>query len=252
MKTLGKIMVGGVGGVVAFYVLVLVTAWIQGEATMKTFLQTLKNIVLTFVAVVVIFGFGFFVGRLPQGEATEAPQQEEKTIDFQLPGEVEKEVVTVDEVKVKLKEIGEISSYEADYTVTKGKDFTRHMLDKIAVPGTTNHVEMTCNGVVKVGYTIEDIGIEVDDDSMKIYVSLPELRINSNQLLWDDSLKWNEENNILNPVDFAEYEELIGEIKSEGLVQAEKDGMYEQAEENAQVVITNFLGCFDEYDVVYM
>ena len=73
---------------------------------MKTFLQTLKNIVLTFVAVVVIFGFGFFVGRLPQGEATEAPQQEEKTIDFQLPGEVEKEVVTVDEVKVKLKEIG--------------------------------------------------------------------------------------------------------------------------------------------------
>ena len=115
-----------------------------------------------------------------------------------------------------------------------------------------HHVEMTCNGVVKVGYTIEDIGIEVDDDSMKIYVSLPELRINSNQLLWDDSLKWNEENNILNPVDFAEYEELIGEIKSEGLVQAEKDGMYEQAEENAQVVITNFLGCFDEYDVVYM
>lgn len=45
-------------------------------------------------------------------------------IDLKLPGEVEKSIITVDEVEAKILEIGELATCEGDYTVTRGKDFT--------------------------------------------------------------------------------------------------------------------------------
>ena len=136
--------------------------------------------------------------------------------------------------------------------MTKGQDFTRYMLDDIPVPGTTNHIELTCAGSVKAGYDLEDIVVKVDNDSQKIYVSLPEAKINSNQLTWDSSMECNEKNNILNPIDFEQYQTLISDIKAEGLREAEKNGLYDTVEQNAKNLITNFLGCFAGYEVVFM
>ena len=94
--------------------------------------------------------------------------------------------------------------------------------------------------------------VKVDNDSQKIYVSLPEAKINSNQLMWDSSMECNEKNNILNPIDFAQYQTLISDIKAEGLREAEKNGLYDTVEQNAKNLITNFLGCFAGYEVVFM
>ena len=95
-------------------------------------------------------------------------------------------------------------------------------------------------------------GPKVDNDSQKIYVSLPEAKINSNQLMWDSSMECNEKNNILNPIDFEQYQTLISDIKAEGLREAEKNGLYDTVEQNAKNLITNFLGCFVGYEVVFM
>jgi hypothetical protein len=83
-------------------------------------------------------------------------------------------------------------------------------------------------------------------------VSLPEAKINSNQLTWDSSMECNEKNNILNPIDFEQYQTLISDIKAEGLREAEKNGLYDTVEQNAKNLITNFLGCFAGYEVVFM
>lgn len=219
---------------------------------MKRFWKVVKNTVAVVIIAAAVFGAGYYVAKLPTADAKIIEPSENAGIDLKLPGEVEKTIVTVNEVRAKIQEIGELTSCEGSYIVTKGQDFTRYMLDDIPVLGTTNHIELTCAGSVKAGYDLEDIVVKVDNDSQKIYVSLPEAKINSNQLTWDSSMECNEKNNILNPIDFEQYQTLISDIKAEGLREAEKNGLYDTVEQNAKNLITNFLGCFAGYEVVFM
>lgn len=136
---------------------------------------------------------------------------------------------------------------------TKGENATdtRYFLDNIAVPGTTNTITIECSGVVKVGYEVEDIEIKVDNDSLKIYISLPEAQVLDNYVIWD-TVRCQEENNILNPIDFEQYQDIISEIETEGLALAEADGIYEDAEANMETIICNFLSGFEDYEIVFL
>lgn len=92
---------------------------------------------------------------------------------------------------------------------------------------------MTCTGIVKAGYSLEDIAVRVDNESMKIYVALPQAKIMSNQLIWDNVV-CNEQNSMLNPIDFEQYQTLISEIESEGLEEVQKKGFFDTVESNAK------------------
>ena len=102
---------------------------------------------------------------------------DDTTPDVKLPGEKEKSIVTLDEVRTKLVAIGELSTYSGQYTVKKGRDFFRNVLDDIRIPWTTNNVTIECEGIVKVGYDVNEIGVDIDDKSYTIYISLPEATV---------------------------------------------------------------------------
>lgn len=172
-------------------------------------------------------------------------------IDVELPGEVEKFIITVDEVEAQLQGISEISTHSGEYTITKGKEFLRYWLDDYPIFGTSNSVTLTCSGIVKVGYNIDDINIVVDSDSYKIYITLPEAKLNDNYIVWD-TVKCSEENNILNPIDFAQYQSMIEEIEAEGLAKVEDMGIYEDAENHMKWIIEEFLSDIPEYTIVFM
>ena len=104
---------------------------------------------------------------------------------------------------------------------------------------------------MKVGYEVEDIEIKVDNDSLKIYISLPEAQVLDNYVIWD-TVRCQEENNILNPIDFEQYQGIISEIEAEGLALAEADGIYEDAEANMETIICNFLSSFEDYEIVFL
>lgn len=198
-----------------------------------------------------LFGSGFFVGKYfgVQGEAVDAPKS--GAFDLALPGEVEKRRITVDEVETKLVEIGQFSTYSGEYSVTKSADFTRYFIDNIAIPGTTNTIQIECRGLVKVGYDVEDITPTVDNDSQKIYIALPAAKVLDNYVIWD-TVKCTENNTILNPIDFAQYQTLISEIEAQGLEQAEAGGIYTRAEEHIKGIISSFLSGFPEFQVVFL
>ena len=219
---------------------------------MKKSLKGLKSTLSTIIVIAIIFGGGCFAGMLFAKNGKAVCVAGIGNAGLRLPGEVEKMVITVDEVRAKIREIEELTSCEGTYVVTKGQDFKRYMLDDIPIPGTTNHIELTCTGVVKAGYNLEDIAVRVDNDSQKIYVSLPKAKIASNQLMWDSSMECRERNNILNPIDFEQYRALIADIKVEGQQEAENNGLYEAVKQNAKKLITNFLGCFAGYEVVFL
>lgn len=214
-------------------------------------LRVFRDAIAVITVAAVIFGAGYFVGKQSiEPEEVIVNRVNKKSFDdLKLPGEVEKQVVTVEEVEAKLMEMAELTTYSDEYTVTKGKDEARYLFDDIKVIGTTNSVKITASGVVKVGYDINEIKVRVDDD--KIYIKFPEAKLNDNYVIWD-TISCSESNSIFNPIEFSQYEELVDEIEKEGLEQAESEGIYQKAEENVKQIIDGFLSEFKDYEIEYM
>ena len=218
---------------------------------MRKIWKTVTGSLAVFLVVALIFAGGFFTGRYYGNKAEIMEETPAEDFDLKLPGEIEKRVITADEVRMKLVEIGELSTYSGEYSVSKSADFTRYFLDDIAIPGTTNSIKIECQGIVKVGYDIEEIVPQIDNVSQKIYIALPEARVLDNYVIWD-TVKCSENNTIFNPIDFAQYQTLISEIESQGLNQAEADGIYVQAEDHIKLIIQNFLSGFEEFEIIFL
>lgn len=211
---------------------------------MKRF-KVLGKVLAVVLVLSVVFGAGYYTGKRT-AEPTDAA---DKSTGLELPGEVEKRVVTVEEVKSKIMEMAELTTYSGEYTVTLGKDETRYFLDNIKVLGTTNSITITASGMVKVGYDMKEIVVKVGDN--KIYIKLPEAKLNDNYVIWD-TVSCSESNNILNPIEFSQYQEIVDEIETKGLDDVKTKGIYNSASKNAKHVIDGFLSEFKGYEIVYM
>ena len=215
--------------------------------------KAIRSTLAVLLTLALVFSAGYFVGSFPDEEAeiVEPINPAEEKFDLELPAEVEKRIVTVEEVEVMLVDISQFSTYSGEYTTTKSAEYTRYFLDNIAVPGTTNTINLECKCIVKVGYDVEEITIEVNNDSKKIYISLPAPKVLDNYVIWD-TVKCQEENNILNPIDFEQYQALISEIEDDGLALVEADGIYADAEENMITIIRNCLSGFEDFEIIFL
>lgn len=221
---------------------------------MKTKSRAGAKILSLLLALLFVFGAGFYVGKYLDLDARIFVSS---GAGAKLPTEVEKMVVTKEDVESQLVEIKEISTYSGEYNITKSVDFTRYIMDNYAIPGTTNRVKLECTGIVKVGYDIDSIEVRVNSNGPgepaggTIYISLPEPSVNDNYLIWD-KVQCEEVNSIFNPIDFDQYKTMIADIEKEGLAQVEAAGIYKAAEDNIKMIIENFLGGFEGYAVEYM
>lgn len=213
-------------------------------------MSKVKKIIAILVGIIVIGVICICIGYCFGGKTRQEEIVSNNTqFDLELLGEVEKSVVTVEEVEAKLVEIGELSTYSGEYTVTLGKEETRYVLERFPVWGTTNGIEITCKGIVKVGYDMTEINVQVDDE--KIYISFPEAKLQDNYVIWD-TVECSESNTPLNPIEFSQYQELVTEIEGLGLSRAKEEGIYQRAEEHLKVLVEQFLIGFDGYEIVYM
>ena len=217
---------------------------------MKKIIKPISIILSIVLVISAAFVGGYFVGikQMPNAETVDNATDKK---DLKLPGEVEKRVVTVEEINSKLKEISEFSTYSSEYEVTKSADYSRYFLDDIPVPGTTNTVTLKCKGIVKVGYDLTEINPVVDPESGIIYIALPEIKVNDNYIIWD-TIECVEDNNILNPIDFQQYKQLAVEMEELGLKDAESKDIYKNGESYVQELIIYFFGCFDGYEVKFI
>lgn len=217
---------------------------------MLKFLKVLRDIISVIIVIALVFGAGFYTAtRVMQPEEVVVEKVVEKPVEIKLPGEVEKRVITVKDVESKLHEMAELTTYADEYTVTLGKDQTRYILEDYKIPLTTNSITITAGGIVKVGYDIDDIVVKVEN--FKIFIKIPEAKLNDNYVIWD-KLTCKEENNILNPIEFSQYKDIVSDIEKMGLEDAEKNGIYDKAEENLKKIMNGFLSEFVDYEIVYM
>lgn len=217
---------------------------------MKKIVKALGSLLSVLIVLVTTFGAGYYyANKTMDPKEIVVEKTKEKIVEIQLPGEVEKRIVTVEEVESKLQEMAELSTYCGNYTVKLGKDETRCITDKIELGFTTNSIEMTASGIVKVGYDMSEIVVKVGDD--KIYISIPKAKLNDNYVIWD-TVECIEENNIFNPIEFSQYQEIVNEMEKIGLKDVETKGIYAKAEENLKKVMNGFLSEFVDYEIVYM
>lgn len=160
-----------------------------------------------------------------------------------------KYTVTVLEIKEKLEPIGELSTYEYTYDGTEVNSSSIELFNH-KLPGTANSVTYTYSGVIKVGYDIEDIEITLDQEKYYIFIRLPEPHVLDNYLKthWECE----EKNNILNPLNISDHRDFFEEISQRELEKAEEAGIYDKAEDQVKLLITNFLAVFSDYEVVFI
>lgn len=213
-----------------------------------------KNTFLSFFSFLIMLAFVFCVGcyfGYTQNKKDESVLVTDTTPDLTLPGETEKRTVTAQEVEGKLVEISEFSTYSYKYKVTDSEEQTRYMLEKLPIWGSTNKISIEANGVVKVGYDFNKITVKVDNDSQKIYISLPEIELLDNYINIS-SIECTEKNSILNPIEFSQYQTVLTELENLGKKQAEDKGVYKKGEKAIKKYIENFLACFDDYEIIFM
>ncbi|MCF0106560.1 MAG: DUF4230 domain-containing protein [Holdemanella sp.] len=163
------------------------------------------------------------------------------------PGKTTKAILVLNEIKSSIKELAEISTYEEEYSVKRAYEEPLWLFDEYAIPFTKNYLELDCNGIIKAGYNLEDIEMNVKNG--KICITLPEVKINSNELINCD---FKEKNNTFNPINSTQYEELLAECKAMGLEEADKSKLYDKAEENAKKIIKDMVENISDYDVEFV
>ena len=217
---------------------------------MKKFQDFIFKFISFIVCIALIFGIGCYIGY-NQNTTKEPLPVEPSTNDVTLPGETEKRTITIQEVQGKLVEISEFSTYSYEYSVKETDEFTRYLLDKIPILGTTNKISIEATGVIKVGYDFDKITIKVDNESQKIYISLPEIEPFDNYINISN-INCTEQNSLLNPIEFSQYQNILTELEKLGEEQAENEGVYQQGEKAIKKYLKNFLSCFENYEIIFM
>lgn len=218
---------------------------------MKIFAK-IGSVILILASLIGAFGLGCYYTELNQENKTEIfePQQSEE-VDLQLPGETVTREHIVHEIESTLEKISEFSTYSLKYTITDGDNFARKWIDEWNIPGATNSIQVTASGIVKVGYDFNDIRKDVDFDNKKIHISLPEIKVLENHVIWD-SIKVVENNNILHPISFSQYQDIISGIEKSGLEDAINKGLLEQGEESIKELLLIFLSDFEGFEVIFL
>ena len=151
------------------------------------------------------------------------------------------------EIEEQLLSIGELSTASFEYADTRTVTDTRQLFG-MDIPGTTNRVTVSYEGVIKVSYDVEDIVFTTDSDEGVIRVTLPEPRITDNYIKFD-SIDIESANNILNPINIDNLSSYFGSFQDDAVRKAEEMNIWEEAENRMMLLVENFLGSFAGYEV---
>ena len=93
-------------------------------------------------------------------------------------------VIEVKDIQMQLQPIGEMATYEANYTLKYTDSSYRQPVilagilgEDFCYPGTERYIEASYDGRIKVGYKMADISFDVDEMTKTISVTLPEPEI---------------------------------------------------------------------------
>ena len=207
------------------------------------------------VVVLILLGAAFLGGHFfwPQHQGPiDSLIEEAQNHDLQIPGETKKRVITEDECHGQLEEIKDLTTHTMNYHITHSEDTYRATKQGTSYPLTKNTVALECDGIVKVGCSVDDISIVVDKESETVYLTLPSIVVLDNYVIMESANTEGSKNNPLNPLSFEDYQEVLVELEEKGLQQAKDKGIFDEARKTLELTIRNSIGSITDYDIVFM
>ena len=215
-----------------------------GNDEIKKVKKTVKKVLCVVGGLTIVGGIGFAAFKL-------GALSQKISDDGLFGSEPETEVnVTIYDVEHEITQIGEWATAEDTYTGTSHyyakdkKEFP--IVGEVELPGTSRSADINYTGIVKVGYEMEDIKTSIDRLNKEIEVTLPEPVVLDNYI--DDWTPEDEKEGVFANLTAAEIDDYIeNTLEPEGLAKAEREGIYEEAEESVKKQIESQLGCFEKY-----
>lgn len=155
--------------------------------------------------------------------------------------------ITREEVSSALENIEELATKQGNYKVEVNTEETKDtdwegIFKKINDALTTNIIDFSCEGIVKVGIkNFYAINIDISEDT--IYVTVPEVEVLDNYIDWE-TVQVETKDNLLHPIDTKRYQDLIKKVYSIGEQDVRKEGIFEEAQENLENLIEKLLNPF--------
>lgn len=152
-----------------------------------------------------------------------------------------------------LKNIGELATQAGYYTNVQVIKKSQELWGA-QIPFTQSKYIFSYDGVIKAGLDFSDIDVQVNASSKTVRVTLPEIRILSNEIDENSLEIYDESKNIFTPLDLEDVNQSLVELKEESSQTAVENGLLEQACANAELLVSAFLaGTYDAeaYTIVF-
>ena len=153
--------------------------------------------------------------------------------------------VSAVEISSVLSAIGEFATAEYSYSGQAYIEKSRKILGW-KIPLTEHSISVSYEGTIKFGYAVDDMEVEVNGKT--IIITLPQVQVLDNYIV---DYKAKEDNNMFNPISSNEIPDKLAEVKELELEKADEKGAYKLAAKNVKLIISDLLGRFEGYNVVF-
>lgn len=154
--------------------------------------------------------------------------------------------------KLRFEDIGELATQVSYCTEVNVVEDTQEIFH-IKIPFTQSKYIYSYDMIIKAGVDFSKIEWKQKEDTIK--VKLPEAKILSSELDMESFKVYHEIENIFSPIDLSDNNEALKKMKKNAEKTAIENGLLEEAEENAKVLVKGFIGnTFDlkKYEVVFV
>ncbi len=147
-----------------------------------------------------------------------------------------------------LKDIGELATQAGYYTNVNTITNPNRTIIGVEIPFTSSKALYTYQGVIKAGLNFSDIKISTDREKKIVSLTMPEIRILSNEIDLDSLQIYDESNSIFNKIRIENMNQSLITMKKEAEEQAIANGILEAAKENATVLVRSLLSGFSDIE----
>ena len=155
--------------------------------------------------------------------------------------------------KLKFENIGELATQSAYTTEVQVIDDSQKLFG-IEVPFTQSKQIYSYNVNIKAGYDFTKVTYDVNEEAKTITVSLPEVQTLSKELDTDSFKVYHEQSSAFTHIDLETQNKATSEMCERAEQDAIDNGLYENAEKNAELVLKGFFSSaydLDEYTLEF-
>lgn len=158
--------------------------------------------------------------------------------------------------KLGFENIGELATQSVTCTSVRVDNKDRSLFG-VSIPFTKSKVIYSYDTVIKAGIDFGDVKWRIgntNDTSKNIYVEIPQIKIISIDVDHNSFKLYHEDQSIFAPISLEEHNESMKELESTSEKDAIDNGLFDNALDNAKVLLTAFIGQVynpNEYTIIF-